>query len=793
MQCWFLGRRAMGVLAILCFSTRVFAQEPLEPEPEQGSEPESRQESASEPEVEPDPVPQPVEETPTGETESRRGAAETAVEVIEITGTKKVGGELASDAPVAVTAFNTEQLDALQFRDLESLTFSIPNVSLDAVGTQKGVANFSIRGLGANSSIPTIDPTVGLFVNGVYMGSNVGAVLDTFDLEAVEVLRGPQGVLFGRNVTGGAVLLRTRRPGDELAAQFKANLETGLEYRLYGGVDVPIIDELLKTRVSFQWRDDAGWFTNFAPVENPTNPLQPETEEREFGAEQTWLVRPTATITPTDDLTIHITYEHGETEAAGPASQSTRDSPSPGVFDDFDFSIDNEGFADYTWDQVFTELVWDLGDAGTITNIFGYRNVESIGSSDIDSQPIVLFHTEQLANIEHFSEELRYSNRFADLVDFTLGGYLFSQTIEYRERRELVLGAVDSTLGGNQDQLSLGAFTAVDIDITDRLTLLTGVRFTYEEKDAEVATFNPTVEPCGEPLGLDCDFDFVDSEDWNNISPKVGAKFDLDDANHVYGHWTRGFRSGGYNMRNTLPGAAPGPFDEETQDVFELGAKGAVADNDIRYGVAGFVTLMQDLQREVNIPVENVGVAQIIQNTADATLYGVELESSVTVTDGLVLLGSFGYTDAQYRDVRFDLNEDGVVDDGDEDLTLPRLANITANAGVIYDIVVGDAGILTLRGNYAYRDDSFFTDNNLGALPSGNVIDASVAFSVFNLANTGFDPTFTLYGRNLANEAFLGGQTPLPPDLGEGSPPLGGNFSPLKEGRVLGAEMRVDF
>ncbi|MEL7305938.1 MAG: TonB-dependent receptor, partial [Myxococcota bacterium] len=84
-------------------------------------------------------------------------------------------------------------------------------------------------------------------------------------------------------------------------------------------------------------------------------------------------------------------------------------------------------------------------------------------------------------------------------------------------------------------------------------------------------------------------------------------------------------------------------------------------------------------------------------------------------------------------------------------------------------------------------------DNNLGALPSGNVIDASVAFSVFNLANTGFDPTFTLYGRNLANEAFLGGQTPLPPALAEGAPPLGGNFSPLKEGRVLGAEMRVDF
>ena len=123
-------------------------------------------------------------------------------DVIVVTGTKKAGGENVQDAALAITAYGSETLDALQVRDISSLSFKMPNVALDEVGTTKGVANFAIRGLGVNSSIPSIDPAVGVFVDGVYLGINGGVVFDTFDLESVEVLRGPQGILFGRNVTG---------------------------------------------------------------------------------------------------------------------------------------------------------------------------------------------------------------------------------------------------------------------------------------------------------------------------------------------------------------------------------------------------------------------------------------------------------------------------------------------------------------------------------------------------------------------------------------------------------------
>ena len=144
---------------------------------------------------------------------------------IVVTATKTQNPENVQDVPLAVTAFNTQSLDALKVRDLQDLSYSAPNVSLDQIGTSRGQANFSIRGLGINSSIPSIDPTVGVFVDGVYLGVNAGVVFDLFDLESVEILRGPQGVLFGRNVTGGAIVINTSKPTEVLSGKIQARIE----------------------------------------------------------------------------------------------------------------------------------------------------------------------------------------------------------------------------------------------------------------------------------------------------------------------------------------------------------------------------------------------------------------------------------------------------------------------------------------------------------------------------------------------------------------------------------------
>lgn len=759
---------------------------------------------------------------------TRKGGAESATEVIKITGTKRAGGQLAQDAPVAVTAFGEDQLEAFQFQDLESLSFSIPNVSLDAIGTVKGVANFQIRGLGVNSSIPSIEPAVGTFINGVYLGTNGGTVLDTFDLEAIEVLRGPQGILFGRNVTGGAVVVRTKRPGDRYAAEAKLSIENpffregGSEYRAYGAVDLPLLPELLKIRIAGQYRSDEGWFTNDAPVDG-FDPMNPMFQEERFGFEDTWLIRPTVTITPTDNLTFHVMYERGRTDTVGPASQNAAfgveeaflPAPDgmggvalvPGGFvgdkEGFEISIDEPGSVIWEWNNLFVEAELDLGDFGVLTDIFGYRTVVNDSLSDIDARPVRIFHARSATDNAQISNELRWFNEWLDddSLDTTVGLYFFQQEIVYREQRLFgpplaPIEADTGTFGGNIDQIALGAFAQAEYEIVPKLTAVLGGRLTYEEKEGRIATFGSNMgAPCGAaPAGAlaDCAFDFEDTESWTFVQPKVALQYAFQDAGVIYGQFSQGYRSGGYNLRNTIPGEDPGPWDPEQNNAFELGIKGNLWDQKIRYSAAGFYTLIDDMQREVNIPVPGVGVGQFINNTADATIYGFEAEVTIAPVTGLAINGSIGITEGEYRDVRLDLDANffggtpTVADEADEALQIPRLIPITATAGIVYDLDLRDAGLITFRANWAFRDESFYNDSNTGILPGGHVIDGSIAYLLPEIAagDNYLAPRFTLFGRNVLNEAFLGQQTTLP---------FGGNFSVVKEGRSFGAALRVDW
>ena len=155
----------------------------------------------------------------------RESAIDRVLGTVTVTATKKKDVENVQDVPVAVTAFNSDTLDALNVTTLESLSYSSPNVSLDDVGTSRGTANFAIRGLGVNSSIPSIDPAVGVFIDGVYLGVNTGVVVDLFDVDSIEILRGPQGLLFGRNTTGGAVVVNTGNPSDEFTYKIGAKVD----------------------------------------------------------------------------------------------------------------------------------------------------------------------------------------------------------------------------------------------------------------------------------------------------------------------------------------------------------------------------------------------------------------------------------------------------------------------------------------------------------------------------------------------------------------------------------------
>jgi iron complex outermembrane recepter protein len=726
----------------------------------------------------------------TGHAEEERisqSAISALLEEVVVTARKRE--ESAQDVPLSVSAYGSDQLEAMKVRDLTSLSVGMPNVALDDVGTTKGTANFSIRGLGINSSIPSIDPTVGIFVDGVYMGLNNGIIFDTFDLESVEVLRGPQGILFGRNVTGGAVLLNTKTPGQDFEASVRATLEGGGEgpnRYLMANVSGPLTDNLA-AKLSVYTNNDDGWFKN-------------EFTGEEHGESDTDMARAVVAWDANEDVSVVVRYEYSEGEHDGAAAQNHTNgsginptiaiSPTLTTWDrdSHKLSINETGELNSRTNFLSTQVDWDVafGD-GTITNIFGWRDYKSNSLLDVDGLPIHIFHSMAWNNAEQYSNELRYAGTFNDNLTLTTGLYYFTNEINYHERRLINSGGtyLEQDGGGDYEVESMGFFVAADYDVSDNLTLSAGGRYTKEEKEADIVSLNqnvtipavPAINTCNVVDGT-CDYDFQDDEEWTSFSPKLGFVYHVSEETNVYGHWSRGFRSGGYNLRNTAsdPENGPGPFDEEQVDNFELGFKMTLGERG-RLSGALFYNDIQDMQREIN-EADGASVVQIIRNTADAEIYGIELDSTYALSDQLVLTASVGWLNAEYTSVDFDLNGDGNVDKLDENLDIPRAAELTYSVGLTHEMEVGDWGSMSSRVNYAYRDDSAYTDNNLGFIDKQRILDAGIDF--YSHDNHW---VIGLYGKNLLDEVKHGGDTQL----------SFGTFSPLSKGKTYGVEVTYNY
>ncbi len=740
---------------------------------------------------------------------AKRGSTAALMEEVVVSARKRE--ENSQDVPLLVSAFGSDQLNALKVRNMESLSVGMPNVSLDDAGTAKAYANFSIRGLGINSSILSIDPTVGVFVDGVYMAVPSGMVFDVFDLERVEVLRGPQGTLFGRNVTGGAILMTTKKPGDEFEGSIKAAVDGGdqggLNKYLMGTVGGPITDTFA-AKLTMYYNDDDGWFEN-------------QFDGEDFGATEQEMVRGVAVWKPTNATEVILRWEHQETDSDGPVAQSHRNGSGveavtnaiPGVTsswdrDSHDFSINEPGFYTTETDFVTFEINHDVAFGnGTITNIMGWRTYDADSLGDIDSQPFWIFHSKSWTEQEQFSNELRYSGRFADKASVTTGLFYMENDIDYHERRLFGPGVFTTVPisfdgGGIHSVETWSLYGALDYDLSDALTLNLGLNYSYEEKEARVAKLPDNSPLFGDPTcnivaptasdAASCNFDFDDSDDWSNWSPKVGLTYQLSDESRVYGHWTRSYRSGGYNLRNTAlpsdnipapfdaedPSEVPGPFDEEQVDNFEIGYKSEYGRS--RFNAAVFYNKIEDMQRELNIA-GALGVVQLIRNTADADIFGIEVDGTYALMDNLVLMASIGYLDAEYSEVRADLNGDGSIDSGDESLELPRAPELTYSIGLNHDLDLGSIGYLASRISYAYRDESAYNDNNLGYIDEQKIVNAGFDFHLWDESLI-----VGIYGNNLLDEVKHGGDTQLPATIG-------GTFAPLAKGRVIGAEVTYNF
>ena len=710
----------------------------------------------------------------------------------EITVTARKREEDLTDVPVAVSVMSDRQIDALKIHNLNDVAIGAPNVDLKANGTVRGTANFTIRGIGMAGSIAGVDPTVGVFIDGVYIGLNNGIILDAFDLDNIQVLRGPQGTLFGRNVTGGAVLMNTKDPTEEFELKLRTavdgnpNGDGATNYYVMGMVN-GVLSENLSARLVAYYNDDGGWLTN-------------QFDGSDYGKIDTKMVRPSIRWTPSDSVELVVKYEYQDVDSDGAAGQSfTNGLGVPGTpanfdRDTYDFSNDERGLDNREVNFLTAELNWDvaLGD-GTVTNIFGWRDIESETRVDIDSQPVWLFHAGAEIDYEQWSNELRYVGTFGD-VDLTTGLLVYSNETKYGESRDLlgiatgnVAPALTQHGGGRHEVDSIAWFGSVDYALNDLWALNVGLNVTREEKDAKIASLIYNINaPCSVVDG-NCPFDFIDDDSWTNYSPRIGLTRTVGDDAMVYGHWARGYRSGLYNLRNTnadVVNFGPGPIDEERADSVELGYKMGLASGG-NISLAAFYTEYKDTQRVINTADPVSGVVQSISNAADVEIFGFEFDGTFPLTENLVLLASLGYTDASYSEVREDLTGDGSLVD-DQDLDVIFAPEWTYSARLVYDTQLGDWGTMNGRIGYRFRDDFAYLDNNLEYEKAIGLLDAGVDF-----ATDDGRWVFGLYGKNLTNEVLNGGITVLPSDIG--GVPLGGTFTPLLKGRLVGVDVTYTF
>jgi iron complex outermembrane receptor protein len=312
-------------------------------------------------------------------------ASEALLGDIIVTGTKQSRAQANQTVAVAITAFGAEQIDALNIGDFTQIASQVPGVSFEQT-TQRSTVNFSIRGLGVNSSKTSTAPAVGTFVNGVYMGVNTGIFFDTFDVAGIEVLRGPQGTLFGRNVTGGAVLLNYKKPQSAPDLVVRGRLESGPTYNLAAAGGGALTDNVF-ARVAAFYEHDLGYFD--APLLGDDH----------YGEAKSFVIRPSLRFeNGSTDITLFA--EYGRVTGDGPPSfapdyRGATSTTVPGTqqepgrrYNDLLVSFRGETFIEFYSATLDARQEVGFGEDAAITSVTGYRNLQSFANTDLDATPL---------------------------------------------------------------------------------------------------------------------------------------------------------------------------------------------------------------------------------------------------------------------------------------------------------------------------------------------------------------------------------------------------------------------
>jgi len=598
---------------------------------------------------------------------AEQASAPQAIE--EIVVTARYRQESAQDSPTSVTAFNQVLLDKIKAQDLRDVGPASPNVHIQPVVTFPNSAAIHMRGMGQQNIESTNEMRTGVSINGVFISRPIATLMDFFDVETVQVLRGPQGTTFGKNSLAGGIALTTIRPDGEF--DYKAEVDAGNHGRLdvRGAIQFPVIEDKLSMRVSAMAQNYDGHFTN-------------RVTGGDLNGEDVDTVRATLVWTPTNTIeaTLIGSWLEERSDAPGGDERSDPDQLLPAIFgftepDDGAFTVGRDALEFHNTDQnSLTGIVdWQLGEF-TLTSVTGWIETDGFTANDFDQTEIPFFPTFRDQVHDQFSQELRLQSDFAGRggflgnLDLVLGLFYFEQEHELVQSFP-ALGNPSSADYAHQDGDSRAAFGQAIYALTPDLNVTLGLRFTDERKtfernpgvlfgtqiDGQDASSTPSIsEMSNVPMTVNGDLDS------DNTSIRFGLDYHVNDQIMVFANYAEGFKAGEFGAR-AASDFTVGPTEDEESESYEIGIKSDWFNQRLRVNATAFYTNFENLQFGVFIPNPNnpTGQETANQNIGEATNKGLELELTALPIENLTLQANIGLLDAEYDDFCADLNGPG--------------------------------------------------------------------------------------------------------------------------------------
>jgi iron complex outermembrane receptor protein len=674
-------------------------------------------------------------------------AADTDTTVGEVVVTAQKREQNLQDVPAAVSAFGESQLQAQSVGSLTDLSAKSPNVVLAPVGAYPYASAFYIRGLGFADVESTFEPSVGVELNGVYLARNSGALQDMFDIASVEILRGPQGTLYGRNTIGGVVSVKTKRaaPGQAFGGQVQGTLGDNGRQEARVGLDLPV-HETVGLRLSGLYKSYKGYNHNL-------------TTGRREGDNEVLSGRATLSFEPNDqfDATLVADFDHEKGSGASFRNASlpgqvyynlSPDTGSP-VFSAAQRAKASDVRNVYGNTPVVAKInTWGLAltmnydtALGTLTSVTGYREFEDTVQSDYDGTAVNFFLALREQTHQQFSQELRLGGEVGK-VTYVVGAYYLNQSYDITNTQSgLIYSGARVAQVASQENAGWALFGQFDWAATEKLTLTAGGRYSFEEKEFR-----------NRPLFFPASRTY--SSDWDNFSPKLGANYKFSDDLMAYASWSKGFRSGGYNGRAASYTSA-GPYGAETVDSIEAGLKIDLLERRVRLNGAVFSATYKNMQTGAQGLTSSGVYESIVTNAGKAKIDGAEAEAILALGGGWRVNANLAYLDARFDKNFTDLTSDGINNPtNNADLPMIYAPEWSGSFGVTYETET-PYGQLTANANAVYTDDMY---------TSGGVINRTSNVQV-RPANTLYDATLSLsndagwriavWGKNLTDEDVI--------------------------------------